>query len=77
MTLEQHEAFEALIPALTWLHSKKHDEKRTNGQWHRAWNAAAKLLTDNDPQYLIQFEHHVHNAIGLPADDCQCEVCRA
>ena len=64
-----------LIPVLTWLHSKKHDEKRLDGPWHLAWDEMGALLADGADYSPVAFEHSVHEAIGIPTEDCQCEVC--
>ena len=66
-----------LMPALIWLHSKKHSEGDAGGQWHRAWNTMAGLLYPERYYALKDLEHAVHEAIGIPTDNCSCEVCHA
>lgn len=67
----------AVMPVLIWLHSKKHDEKVPYGQWHVAWGTMATLLYGEGSRALLAIEHQVHDAIGIPTDNCQCEVCHA
>ena len=77
MTTELPELDYDLLPMLIWLHSKKHDELSPNGQWHRAWDAISVLCFGDRPETPQEFEHAVHDAIGIPTDNCSCEVCSA
>lgn len=75
MNRYQDYEFAPLIPMLIWLHSKKHDEMNPQGPWHRAWEAMAGLLYKHEATRLIDLEHDIHEAIGIPVENCQCEVC--
>lgn len=66
---------EALMPVLRWLHSEKHDEPNAQGEWHRAWEAMAQTLYWDPETRLRDLEHDVHENIGIPVENCQCEVC--
>ena len=71
------DALARLMPILIWAHSKKHEEKNLQGQWHSAWNTLTATLYPDEDDDLRIMEHAVHDAIGIPTDDCQCEVCHA
>ena len=66
-----------LVPVFIWLHSKKHSEKNLRGPWHYAWEKMGGLVFNPMPYDPRALEHAVHDAIGIPTDDCQCEVCHA